>query len=86
MLKGMGAMRLGRALRECGYMDDVDAFRDGVVECFQNLYPAWTDEQLLHKRFCRQVRERFQIACDDELVLRTLSNARKHGYCRKASV
>ena len=83
-------MRLDLALRQCGYTDDVDKFRDGVVEEFQRLYPTWSDEQLLDnpaegQRFCLRIRERFRIACDDELILRTLTNSRKHTVRRKAS-
>jgi hypothetical protein len=83
-------MRLDRTLRFLGYSGEADAFRDGVVESFQLLYPAWSDEQLLHnpaegQRFCSWIRERFQIDCNDELVLRVLTNSRKNPGRRKAS-
>ncbi len=75
-------MNRERGLRECGYPGKADLFRDEVLAMSQRMYPAWTDETLLHNpadalRFCEVVRQHFQITCSDELILRTLTNTRK---------
>jgi hypothetical protein len=78
-------MHLKRALKEAGYPGDPGVFRDTVVELFQTLYPAWTDEVLLHNpveahRFCDALRHRCRFVCPDELILRTLTNTRKRTH------
>lgn len=78
-------MKLATALTDSGCILDPQVFRDLVKATFLEMHAALTDE-LLYCRpaealvFCGEVRRRARSPeLSDELVLRTLTNIRKHG-------
>lgn len=68
------------------YMKDLDIedFRNLVIETHQQLFPAWTDEELLFhpdeaKQLCVAIRQKLLAKkIPDHFILRVLVNARKN--------
>ncbi len=83
------AINLALALADLDCDCDADEFRDILVELHAAICPSWTvDELLAHPRDaladCTAVRRR--VGCSDlpdELILKSLTNARKRGRIRK---
>jgi len=75
--------RLSQTLADYGIDDDPEAFKDGLVDLFHGLYPAFTVDELLVRprealRYCDAVRDKHRnYDLPDDLVLRSLLNRRK---------
>lgn len=83
-------MRLHEELTACGCKMDEEAFRQIVAFGFDELFPGWTDEQLLKipdeaKRFCSIVRQRCKAPkMADSVILGTVMNLRKRSRLKIA--
>jgi hypothetical protein len=76
-------VRLRDALPDCGSQMSPAAFRELVLENFAQNYSNWTDEELLFEpreamKFCKAIRTQCDGKLSDNLILRTLINARKN--------
>jgi hypothetical protein len=86
--------KLATELESIGCTRDPNDFRDRIIESFKAMYVGWTDEDLLHKptegiKFCDEIRRKLRNRnLPEELILRTLTNARKAGVfqCGKRKV
>jgi hypothetical protein len=78
------AVRLEDELKAVECALDVEAFRKTVIGLFTEMYPRWSDEDLLclpreATRFCNMVRMRSGCDVADRTILRSLQNSRKAG-------
>ena len=75
--------RLSSELKNAGYEGTADEFRDLLVEAKFNLYPSWTDEEMIYhhpeaQAYCNYVRAKAKIdRLEDPFIFRTLVNTRK---------
>jgi hypothetical protein len=78
------ARKLDDVLRDHGCDMDVAVFRELLKGRLADDYPGWNDEELMHRpqealRYCQAIRQAARcFDLPDELILRTLSNMRKH--------
>ena len=79
-------VRLEDELKACGCTLDAEEFRELISDTFNDMYRAWTDENLLcwpreALRFCGMVRHRARASdMTDFLICSTLLNIRKRGW------
>jgi len=83
--KDMAAMgKLVDELRQFGYEDDPEMFREAISDYMFNAYGSWTvDDLLCHPtdaiEFCNAIRASFGKQFSDAIILKTLLNMRKRG-------
>ena len=78
------AILLKVELEAIGWTKTVEQFRELIADVFANMFPSWTDEDLLCNpreaiRFCRNMQHASALPdLSEALILRTLTNCRKN--------
>lgn len=78
-------IQLKDELAACDCKLDADAYRETLANVFANMFPGWTDEEMLcdefaPRRFVEAIRRKTKAPdLPHSLVLRSLLNIRKRG-------
>ena len=76
--------KLETALEECGCEMDAKMFKELVTERHATMHRSWTEDDLVchpqeASQFCDVIRREIGANIPDDVILRTLLNARKAG-------